>query len=281
MSVKEKLAATLLNQWYVIERGLEIHRIKKPPPLAARYAVLDDLKAADYKEDKVNAVIAEFSEFNKDALVANCVWICENDETIKELEVELLVSKQKNGMRASLIPTKKTSVYLISLRKALNGPNQNPKFKEQLDKLPEIMVDNQVAPINTELSAPPNIIKNYSEYEADFLARFSAAKLFLKASKTLVEKLSAVDLEAINSGKAFVDFKDVNLEGSDLVCGSFEVVETPAAQAARIANERLEQATRERTKGIKQVEFNEKTVNYVLDDEHRSFSLDLDVITNW
>lgn len=280
MLIKDKLAATLLNHWYVIERGLETHRLKKVPHSEDLYSLLDNL---DKSEDEVEKILEKFAAYNSSGFVANIEKIISDDKDLEELKIQTVVERQKVSVKATA--TLENVSDIDKLIRGMGGPNQDPAVKIILEHLPSILIattEDKTALSTSVVSGFKTAHQNLADVERDFMRRWSALKILAIICLKIKEAISEEDLKEIVAGRAHINFKNAHIDNASFKADKFEVVETPEAKASRLIKERLEAALKRRIKNMTVSRITEDAVEYKFEDEQeKPLTINLDIITRW
>lgn len=282
MTTKDRLAATLINYWYVVERGLGIHRLKKVPP------VLEAIKSLDgYEKMKVEAVqdlVDSVAAYNSKAFADNLEELLVKDKSVGDFGAEVVCQKLKATFRAALQMPKDMGAEVEALRIALNTPEQNVELKRAIENLPAMVVGDSRSSLNVDAScAIKHFFRSFFSIETEFMASWNAAKVLLFIHKTVLPKLDAEIRAEVLSGRAFLVLRDCKLvDGSFNLGERFEVMETPATRDARIIREKLQKALKLRFQQLKGVVIKDGTALYSFQDDKTSpLKIELDVVTHW
>lgn len=282
MTIKDRLAATLINYWYVIERGLGTHRLKKVPH------PLDVMKDLDGLAKLTPAAIQELTDtvaaYNSRGFSDNLEHILSNDKSIAEFGAEAVCQKLKATFRAAIQMSNELGAEVEALRISLNATEQSVDLKRAIERLPQMVVGDSRSSLNIDAScAVKNFYRSLFDVETDFMAEWNAAKVLLFVHKSVMPKLDADTRKEIVGGRAYLILRDCKLiDGSFDIGERFEIVETPSARDARLIRERLEIALKRRFRPIKSIGVDGKAVVYSFTDENTlPLKIELDVVTHW
>lgn len=280
MTARDKLAATLLNHWYCVERAVSINRLKKVPSLKEKYKALEETGLND--EAAMLKLCDGFCEYNNKCFHSNIVHLIENDETVKALNVNCSVSKSRAVIKITAAVPNDQGLEVEALIKAMKSPEQDQALENILEKSPRFDRGQVSKFVLCVPCGGKGFFHNFKEIETDFVDSWNAIKTILSARQHVLGLLKDEDKKEILAGRAYLNFTNPRIEDNVFKAEKFQVVETPEAKAAREIRERLMAALKRRTKKVKDVEVRDEAVEYIFEEEGlEPFRVKLDVITHW
>lgn len=279
MTAKDRLAASLLNHWYCIDRALKLNRLSKVPKLKEKY---DDLKALDKNDEKAMDKLADkFTLYNHSSFQSNIVHITQKDEVLKDFGGKATVTSNRFGIAVVVELTEEASTQMGSILSSLRGPDQHAGFTDVMEKLPGY---NAGMPGSFLYSTGVNrsFLGSMSQADRSFIVAWNAIKTVLGARKFILEAVKEDEKKSLLSGKVHINLHNPRVEDDVFKADGFSMVETPQAKEARLIKERLAEALRRRTKSVREVGIAEESVDYVFDEENLDpFKVNLEVVTDW
>jgi len=282
MTLKSKLAATVLNTFYVIERGLELKRIKRVPGLKAKYALLESYLDTDHG---IKKAIKAFTTYNNSAFNLNIGHFIDNDPVMRDLSSRVSTTKGRVNISTSVWikdagPSNGRRVS--KLQKSLSGVAQDGSLSQLLKDMSPVFhtIQGSYLVIKTPCFIT-NFYLNMREVDTEFLRKWNAIKTLLSIDNYVFDKMSKEEVEEVMSERAFINFTNPRIEENVFMADGFAVVETEAAKTAREVRERLEAAIKRRTKHVKKITCNEDSIEYLFEEDHPPLRINLDVITQW
>lgn len=283
MTMKDKLAATLLNHWYCIERGLAIHRLKRVPSKKDLYASLDGSEAAS--DNDLQKMIDKFSGYNGRAFSANIEHLVKQDNAITKLGAVIKSSKTRQTIRVeAIVEDLNLTKELEAIAKALQGKDQSKELSDIVKHLPRVRVGSAFGRlvISVPCSTAKGAYFNMAHVEDKFVKQWDATKSLFAIREHVFNSISEENKNDILSGRVHVNFIDPKIENNIFVASAFTVVETPRAREQREIRERLEKALRDRTKKVQKVEVKPTEVVYNFEDtDTQPLSIALNIVTHW
>ena len=279
--MKDKLAATLLNHWYCVNRSLEIKRLKKVPSIKATYKLLDDLDCDD--ESAASKTIASFAEYNNKSFHSNIAHLINNDEVMASLDVKCEALKTRGNIKIIASIPGNISHEIEALVKSMRGPSQDAALSVILESIPRFDRSTDIATFVINIPCGiKEFFGNMMNIEQGFITSWNAIKTVLSAHKHVFGLLKDNESKEILGGRAHLNFKDPRVEDNIFKADRFEVVETEEARGAREIRDRLMIALARRTKKVRTVGLSNGAVEYIFEEENlEPFRVTLDVITHW
>ena len=301
MSIKDKLAATLVNHWFLLDQMKDLD-IGKKIPKVDKYK--NELLADVFKVDDTTLSKTEkgVCSLNKKALlgvlgkmVKNCGFdSCAVEATKTSKTISILL-----GLAEPNLST------VNDFTAALGAPDQHPDIAAILRERPviSIAIEKEKAKTGTDVEEEkkdvgitPNHIQLKYELkygQAEFYkdvreligtanAMLTGARRFRSLINFIQQHFSGVERADLIGGKVFAVFNKLDWENDKISQATFSLVETPAAKAEREIKLRLDEALRKRTKKVQDLAENAGSITYRFEEAGvEPLTFNVDVITNW
>lgn len=285
---KDKFAAVMVNHWYVVRRGLDMGRMKRNPR-SKHYASLE--KVNELSPDEFRKLASSFTTFTAKNFYSNIQHLINNDPDVAKkegdegLKVEFGRATQRRGMPLHVhVADNASNIHAVI--KALNFHDQNPIIKELLENLPTFTVVGENSgqfTVNIP-SAKRRVFQSFMALEDEVMKQFNTLKSFLKLYQLIATSLTEENKSEIVAERAVIKLVSPRFRDGNVEVGSVQVEETEQARNERILRQKLEEKLRRRTQNTTHLELDtdQRTVTYHFEgQEHRSITLNLDVITSW
>ena len=290
-ALKEKIAAVVLNHWYVVERALVTGRMKKNPA-SKRYKQLEALDFS--KDEEAEELMKPFSSFNSKHFIENLRFIIDSDLAKRagqspNITINWDAKVYVRGLKAELV-SDISGTEMSSYLRALNFEQQEERV------LAAIVAINTSFSLNDRGHFVHGILipgfkntpyKNFKLEELEVLKKFDQIKLAMYVLAKAQASLTAAEKREVLAGRVNIRFASVsNTDTGGFEFGNVTVEETEHARAERIARERLEEARRRKTLSAKKVEVTGSRLVFdaapvVAPDDQQTIDLNLDVMTGW
>lgn len=241
--MKEKLAAVLINHWFVIDKARSIGRLKREPR-SKRY---NDLKTFDtLGEAEKKSLLRGFINYNGKNCIQNYKEIAESIGNKEGSNIKISVGNAtKNGIQFSFNLDNCSPTFAAGVLRALSWPGQSATVIEALDAVNNygfLSTNISFTEINPKYAA----YENYRELDKEFNNKIEAVKRLLSTVSYVVANLSDNELKLVSNNKRYVGFKDPIYDESGFSASEVILEETPEAKAQRIMLEKLEAARKAR-----------------------------------
>jgi len=286
---KDKLAAVMINHWYVIARALEIGRIQRHPR-SKNYAELAKAVEAGLRDD-FSQLTGKFTSYTTKNFYANIQHLITADPDIvgedgaTGLRVEFGNVTQRRGMPISIFVDSKAS-EVRTIIDAMIYPDQHPLVKTLLEELPPLVIADSDYGVFQILipSVRRRVSENFLQLEKEVLTTFNNIKSALKLAQIVSAALTDENKREIVAGTSIVKILQPSLSNGLASIEGIEVEETENARNQRILRLKLAERLRKRTQTATAIDLDieRQTVTYRFDgQEHEPLVLNLDLITNW
>lgn len=284
---KDKLAAVLLNHWFVQQYGLSSGRLKKRPG-SSKYKLLSS--AENSSDEEVSDLARGFSAWNIKHFILNIEHLLSQDELVKTGALTYLVKGINSSGLIIEFSSSTDLKEIIALKKALAFNNQIQTVSDIIEPLSDAVIG--MLADKHYFSSSLNLVKSQYNTQCLYTVQNSVCKLlnafrFLFDVKVKLSELNSTELADIMDGRANLRLENLELSNGRLSSCTLRSEETEDSRITRRARERLEEAMRKRTLHVQDIiiSSDSKLITFHTIQpaaiEDTTISVELDVVTSW
>lgn len=285
-SEKDKFAASMINHWYVIARGMEIGRLSRHPRSKNYNSIknVSDLNSEDFRK-----LASTFSSYTAKNFYANIQYRIMNDPDVigtpevDGIKVEFGRATQRRGLPIDVDTGNDRAIP--ALIQALNFPEQHHAVKTLLESIPGCLVGEDSVKFQIMVpSAKRRMNQSFAGLEREAEESFNNIKAFMKLSQIISSTLTEKDKIDVDAKTSVIKISGAEFENGTVSIDEITLEETEEARNQRVLRQKLEERLRKRTQSVTSIDLDPavRTVTYNFEgQDHQPFVMNLDLITTW
>lgn len=273
---KEKLAAILINHWYVIETGFQSGRLKKKPA-SKKYKQLPLI--SNLTDAEIVELGRGFAGWNIKHFIANLVYVANTFEIFKTKNIKINISPPASA-GATVVEWEIPTIFreLYALRKALCFSAQNGNFTNAIEALPNLLHSPQYGDTIQGSTIPENgkaefslslskasIAYSYIDMETKFMEALRALMLLIEMNDRVIAGMTIEQKKEIYDNKSLLRVNNFSIKDYKILSMDLTLEETEETRTARRARERLEEALRRRTQKASSTNISDRNIQYEIE----------------